>query len=169
MGDQTIIPPAGADGAWNDLSFSYAGFMDRLIAITIDQIILYLGKFLVLFPLLVATFLGGFLAVPTLAATGAETAGVTPSVWILSLVIDWVYFAVMESSESGATLGKRAMKIKVVGENGERLTFRRASVRYFSKILSYIPLMLGFVMALFTRRKQALHDLIAETIVINRP
>ena len=166
MSEQTIIPPSRMDRP-DQTDFSYGVFMDRLIALIIDQILLYIGKFVIFFPLLMVTALGGFLVGPGIAAV-SHGAGLTPSMWALSLVIDWVYFAAMESSRSGATIGKRAMKLRVLSDDGNRLTFARASLRYFGKIVSYIPLMLGFVMALFTKRNQTLHDLIAGTIVVNR-
>lgn len=164
MTEQTIIPPSASDRP-GQVDFSYAGFMDRLFALVLDQILLYIGKFVIFIPLVMMTALGGFLIGPAGASLGA---GMTPSLWVISLVIDCLYFAGMESSASGATIGKRVMKIQVLDETGHRLTFGRAVLRYFGKIVSYIPLMLGFLMALFTARRQALHDIIASSIVVNR-
>jgi len=72
----------------------------------------------------------------------------------------------MESSESQATLGKRAVSIKVTDMNGNRISFGRATGRDFAKIISGLPLFIGFMMAGWTSKKQALHDMIAETLVI---
>jgi uncharacterized RDD family membrane protein YckC len=74
---------------------------------------------------------------------------------------DWVYFAWLESSERGATLGNRLSGARS-GRAGRTHQLLRASVRYWSKFLSALPMMLGFIMAFFTKKTQALHDLIAE-------
>jgi uncharacterized RDD family membrane protein YckC/Tfp pilus assembly major pilin PilA len=78
----------------------------------------------------------------------------------------WLYFALMESSASQATLGKRAMGIKAVDKHGGRLSFGRATGRYFGGFVSYIIFYVGYMMAGWTERKQALHDMMAETFVV---
>jgi uncharacterized RDD family membrane protein YckC len=50
--------------------------------------------------------------------------------------------------------------------NGSRISFGRANGRYWAKILSAVILMIGYLMAAFTERKQALHDILAETLVV---
>jgi uncharacterized RDD family membrane protein YckC len=82
-----------------------------------------------------------------------------------ALLGQWVYFAWMESS-SGATLGKKLMDVRVVDLEGNPISFARASGRYFGKCLSGI-LMIGYIMAFFTEKKQALHDLLAGTLVVD--
>ena len=77
-----------------------------------------------------------------------------------------VYFALLESSERGATVGKMAMGLRVVTDQGERLSFLNATGRYFAKIISAIILCIGFIMIAFTDRKRGLHDMIAGTLVI---
>ncbi|GEQ96830.1 hypothetical protein JCM17844_04670 [Iodidimonas gelatinilytica] len=72
----------------------------------------------------------------------------------------------MESSEKQATLGKAAIGIKVTDMNGQRISFLRATGRHFGKILSTIILLIGYVMILFTKRKQGLHDMIAGCLVL---
>ena len=84
----------------------------------------------------------------------------------LAVVCLWLYFAGFESSAKQATWGKRLMKIKVVGKQGQRISFARASGRFFAKILSYVTLYVGFFMAGLTNRKRALHDYVAETYVV---
>ena len=76
----------------------------------------------------------------------------------------WIYEAVMESSSRQATLGKMAMGLKVTDEQGRRISFARATGRYFSKIISSFFL-IGYIMVGFTARKQGLHDMIAGTLV----
>jgi len=89
------------------------------------------------------------------------------AVFILgAIVISWLYFALMESSERQATFGKAALNLRVSDVNGNRLSFGHASGRYFSKIITgLVPLFIGWIMAGFTQKKQALHDFIAGTIV----
>jgi len=52
--------------------------------------------------------------------------------------------------------------------DGARLSFSRASLRYFSKYLSYAVMMIGYIIAAFTEKRQALHDFIANTVVIKK-
>jgi uncharacterized RDD family membrane protein YckC len=72
----------------------------------------------------------------------------------------------MNSSEKQATYGKMAMGIKVTDLEGRRISFWRGLGREFAKFLSAIILMIGYIMAAFTERKQALHDIIAGTLVV---
>jgi uncharacterized RDD family membrane protein YckC len=75
----------------------------------------------------------------------------------------------MESSSYQGTIGKKILGIKVIDMNGNRISFVKATVRYFSKLLSALIIGIGFLMAGFTNKKQALHDLIAETLVVKKP
>ena len=84
----------------------------------------------------------------------------------ISTIVSWLYFAIMESSSRQATLGKSLMGIYVTGIDGQRISFLRATGRHFAKIISAIILLIGFIMAAFTERKQALHDMIASTLVL---
>ena len=87
---------------------------------------------------------------------------------IAGTVIWWLYYAIMESSERQATLGKMAVQIKVVDRRGGRISFARATGRHFAKLLSGLILFFGYLMAGFTSRKQALHDMVASCLVVNR-
>jgi uncharacterized RDD family membrane protein YckC len=80
----------------------------------------------------------------------------------------WLYEAWLTSSEWQATLGKRALGIAVTGVDGSRISFARATGRYFAKWISAFIFGIGYIMAAFTERKQALHDMIADTLVIKR-
>ena len=82
------------------------------------------------------------------------------------LACSWLYFALMESSAKGGTLGKMAIGIMVTDMTGNRISFGRATGRYFAKILSQMILMIGFLMAGFTQQKQALHDILAGCLVV---
>jgi uncharacterized RDD family membrane protein YckC len=74
----------------------------------------------------------------------------------------------MESSAWQATLGKKILGLKVTDLSGNRITFARASGRFFGKILSGMILGIGFLMAGFTARKQALHDILAGCLVLRQ-
>lgn len=87
---------------------------------------------------------------------------------LLITIVAQVYFAAFESSPRQATIGKMALGIYVANERGERISFLRALGRNVGKNLSSLILNLGFIMAAFTARKQALHDMLAKTIVLKR-
>jgi Tfp pilus assembly major pilin PilA len=84
------------------------------------------------------------------------------------LVGVWFYYALMESSGQQATLGKRAVGIKVTDLEGNQISFGRATGRLAAHILSGVILGIGFAMAAFTSRRQTLHDKIAGTLVVKR-
>jgi uncharacterized RDD family membrane protein YckC len=85
--------------------------------------------------------------------------------WLLAaVIIPWLYTAVQECSASQATLGKRLLTLKVTDLEGRRISFARASGRFFASLIPSFGI--GYCMALFTRRKQALHDIIAGCFVI---
>ncbi|MBP2070853.1 RDD family protein [Thermoanaerobacterium butyriciformans] len=84
------------------------------------------------------------------------------------LFVGWLYYALMESSSTQATLGKMALGLYVTDLNGDKIGFGRATGRYFGKIISGLILFVGFMMAGWTARKQALHDIMAETLVLKR-
>jgi len=87
-------------------------------------------------------------------------------VQLITVVIDWLYFAVQESGAKQATPGKNMMGLRVTDLDGQRISFGRASGRYFGKLLSALILYVGFMMAGFTERKQALHDMLAGCLVV---
>jgi len=121
----------------------YAGFWIRFVAIVIDVVILTVAS-----------------AVAAVGTFGAAAA--------VSFVGPWLYEALMLSSEWQATVGKRVMSIVVTGVDGSRISFGRATGRHFAKYISAFLLCIGFIMAAFTEKKQALHDMIAETLVVKR-
>jgi uncharacterized RDD family membrane protein YckC len=85
---------------------------------------------------------------------------------LLNTVINWLYSALQESSEACATIGKRALGLKVLDLEGQRISFARATGRHFAKIPSLLILGIGYFMQPFTERRQALHDIMAGTIVV---
>ncbi|GGG06714.1 RDD family protein [Pontibacter amylolyticus] len=81
-------------------------------------------------------------------------------------VLHWLYYTLLEASPKQATIGKFTLGLKVTDLRGKRISLLQANVRYFSRILSALPLLLGFLLIQFTRRRQALHDYVARTLVV---
>lgn len=133
---------------------AYGGFWIRVVAYIIDAI-------------LISLVLGVVTSVFGISYVNMEDVTQTdPKLNLLSLLVAWLYFALMESSERGATVGKMAMGLRVVSNNGKRISFLNATGRYFAKIISALILCIGFIMIAFTDRKRGLHDMIASTLVI---
>jgi uncharacterized RDD family membrane protein YckC len=88
---------------------------------------------------------------------------------VLLTVGGWLYAALSESSRYRATIGKRIMHLQVVSVGGEKLNFGQASVRHVMKFLSLFTLGIGFLMAGWTKRRQALHDIPTDCLVIRVP
>tara|TARA_Y100000590_G_scaffold199091_1_gene226148 strand:+ start:143 stop:634 length:492 start_codon:yes stop_codon:yes gene_type:complete len=86
--------------------------------------------------------------------------------WILSIFLYWLYFAIQHSSSHQATLGMRALDIKICNEKHDKIGFWRASGNYFVCTLSYLLLFIGFFMIGFTSRKQGLHNFISRTLCL---
>ncbi|KPJ61153.1 MAG: hypothetical protein AMS15_06060 [Planctomycetes bacterium DG_23] len=150
-------PSFAAPGIQAPGIFAYAGFWRRLVAIIIDWIVLMVAG------LVIGFTLGLFLIRGGVSAQSGRTVAK-----ILGMTIGWLYFALMESSVKQATLGKMALGLMVTDLNGGRISFARATGRHFAKIISALLLLIGFVMAGFTSRKQALHDMIASCLVIRQ-
>ena len=78
----------------------------------------------------------------------------------------WLYYAFLESSAWQGTLGKKVLGLRVTDLDGNRISFGRASGRFFAKLVSNFTMMIGYIMAGFTEKKQALHDMIAGCLVV---
>jgi uncharacterized RDD family membrane protein YckC len=95
--------------------------------------------------------------------------GAIVSVLLAMLVVSWLYYAFMESSSSQGTFGKIALGLIVTDSYGARIAFGRASGRFFARrITALIPLFIGYIMIAFTEKRQALHDLIADCLVLKK-
>jgi uncharacterized RDD family membrane protein YckC len=120
------------------LALRYASPMSRLLAAIIDGLILIIPW---IFASHIVPVLGGFL-------------------------VSFFYSPVLEASELRATIGKYVMGIQVQRPTGERISHKSAIIRYFMKFVSSACLFLGHILMLFTEHRQALHDLLAETVVV---
>ncbi|MFZ5643211.1 MAG: RDD family protein [Bacillota bacterium] len=142
---------------------SYAGFWIRAVALLIDFIIIKVCFALIdrfYYLLYVTVGLGAKMEFIFYYADYAMIA--------VSFIAYWLYFAKMESSTTQGTLGKMFFGIIVTDLNGQRISFKTASIRFFGKIISTVILLIGFFMAAFSPKKQALHDIIAGTYLVKR-
>lgn len=149
----------------------YAGFWMRFLSYIIDAFLLGAVSMIIIIPIFGATMFmstGSGMDSDMSSVAGASIVVAYFFVMLLILVLSWLYFALMESSAKGATLGKLALGLRVTDLNGNRVSFARASGRYFGKILSGIIFYIGFIMAAFTQQKQALHDMLSGCLVVKK-
>jgi uncharacterized RDD family membrane protein YckC/Tfp pilus assembly protein PilE len=151
----TTAPGIGPDG-----DVVYAGFLRRFAAWFLDGLVLVA-------PLMVVMFILG-LGVAASGGGGEGVNGLVGLAYLAWFAIRGVYFAAMHSSSWQASLGKRALGIKVTDDRGERLGFAQALGRWFAAALSYLTFYIGFLIAGLTDRKRALHDMVAGTLVVDR-
>lgn len=145
----------------------YAGFWLRFVAHIIDEILIGIVAFIVILPFIL---MAGVSIVSMDEYDPSPVAifsfiGAYFAMILTAVVIKWLYYALMESSR-GATLGKMALRLRVTDLQGNRITFGRATGRWFGKILSGLPLGIGYMMAGWTQQKQALHDILAGTLIV---
>jgi uncharacterized RDD family membrane protein YckC len=138
----------------------YAGFWMRFLAYLVDALLMSA----VFFPL-------GFGLGLTLGASGGDADSplhplVSSGINGVSIVAGWLYHSLLESSSWQGTLGKKLLGMRVTDLNGNRISFGRATGRYFGMILSGMICFIGFVMVAFTEKKQGLHDMLAGTLVV---
>lgn len=139
---------------------SYAGFWIRVLAYLIDSLLLSI----VFCPL---GFGLGLLGVAgEIDQNSPAWMGINLLLNLVSLVVGWLYFALTESSSWQATVGKKLLKLKVTDMHGQRISFGKATGRYFGQILSGMICGIGYIMVAFTEKKQGLHDMMAGTLVV---
>lgn len=150
----------------------YAGFWRRFVAFLIDWIALQIISFvtapaftLVGVPL--DPFEGQQPSFPELLNRPDLIEKLLPAA-LVGVALGWLYYALLESSPWQGTLGKKAIGLKVTDLEGRRISFLRATGRHFAKLLSWFTLTIGFILAGLTAKKQALHDIIADCLVVRR-
>jgi uncharacterized RDD family membrane protein YckC len=161
-----VAPVGAAESSVSVLpaATGYAGFWVRFLAVLIDAVIVIV----VMMPVRI------ILHAPMGVMAATHPRGFNPFMFLpffglsalLSVVAAWLYEAYFLSSERQATLGKMALGLKVTDMNGRRLSFGQATLRHFAKWLSDVTFLIGYIIAAFTQRKQALHDLVAGTVVL---
>ena len=143
---------------------AYAGFWRRFVAMIIDSSILLLGCGVITATWILLMMLGE----SNPAKFMEQVLHIQVINGIITLLIAWLYYALLESSSSRPSLGKMALGIVVVDLEGNPLSFARASGRTWGKWVSYIIILIGYIMAAFTERKQALHDIMAGCLVVRK-
>ncbi len=148
---RAIMPRSGS------LELEYASFGARLLAMIIDMVILNTASSMIQAPFLAVmlgnlnptTMIVGF-AAPLLVGAGLAV----------------VYTVWLESSAWQATLGKKILGLRVVDLDGQRITFWKSASRNFNKSISSLILGIGYLMPLWTAKRQTLHDRMAHCLVI---
>ncbi len=139
----------------------YAGFWRRVVALIIDGILVGIVQ-----AIITVVVIAGM----TFGESSEQTMMVLTVALNLAMFVGmWLYFALMESSKLQATLGKLLIGVVVSDLDGNRISFGRATGRYFGKFVSSLILGIGYFMAGWTGRKQALHDIMAKCLVIRKP
>ena len=154
------VPTVAASSEPNIIIYHYAGFWTRLCAMMIDGLILSIPFFLITM----------VCSLPVALSKDPGPDKVMLSLFgnLVGFILQWLYFAMMECGPRMGTYGKSAMNIMVLDTSGDQISFGRASARYFSKSLSLITFLVGYIMAGFTPEKRALHDYVAGTMVVKR-
>ncbi len=164
--DETQPPALTVMEARRLAAVHYAGFWRRVLAYLIDVLLVFIVSTGA--AAIAELALGVKLGITWGMAGGIRQGPSGVTIFLVRLIIAWLYWAGMESSDQQATLGKMAIGIKVTDLEGERISFGRATGRYFGKIISGLILCIGFMMAGWTAKKQALHDLMAGTLVVKK-
>lgn len=153
------------------IKVTYAGFWWRFLSHIIDQIILSFASSIFILPIF-GIFGISLFSMERSGYDFEDPEILVPiimlysSIILISTVITWLYYAIMESSKTQGTVGKLVLKIKVTDMEGNRISFGRATGRYFGKILSAMILLIGYILAGLTEKKQALHDMLASCYVM---
>ncbi len=159
------------------MNTNYAGFFVRFVALVIDGILIGIVQGFVIVPILALVgfgFVGNMEGMDmsdpdnAMGMVGAIMA-MAGTYWILAMCIQVLYFSFMESSKMQATVGKMAMGIIVTDTAGAKLDLTKAFVRNLCRLLSNFTMLIGYIIAAFTEKHQALHDIIAGTLVVKKP
>lgn len=140
----------------------YAGFWIRFAAYLIDLIILLVIAFGIGFVLGILLFAGSS---SSYSYNPVASGGFIVLFYLIFILVIWLYYALQESSPSQATIGKRAMNLRVTDLEENRISFGKATVR---TIVKFIPIIgpIGCLIIGFSDNKQGLHDTVAGTRVL---
>jgi serine/threonine protein kinase len=120
----------------------------------------------------IISFLGLILAIIKILSDGYSLNSIhiiIPVIIGLGIFLKWLYFTIMESSAYQGTFGKRILGLQVTNKQGNRISWWRANWRYWMKTVSESSLMLGYLLAIISPKKRALHDWLAGTFVTRHP
>lgn len=164
----TAVGAVGAPEAQHEVAqLPYAGFWPRVGAAVIDTVIVLLGA--AFFTVLAVVI--GVALVDEQTTEGEEAiAGVATAAALVSIFVGaWLYTALYESGEKQATPGKRLLGLIVADDRGRRISFARAAARYFSEaFLTGNTFGIGYLIVIWTAKKQTVHDLVCGTVVLRR-
>lgn len=153
---------------------TYAGFWLRLVAHLLDGLICGLAFVILLIPVFALTGAGAFLSKLGSSDDVSDAAAgfivlALVGVFLGGVVLAWLYYAYAESSSWQGTAGKKLLNLYVTDMSGRPISFGRASGRFFARfVTNLIPLSIGYILAGFTEKKQAIHDMIASCLVLRR-
>jgi uncharacterized RDD family membrane protein YckC len=142
-------------------TLQYAGFWRRFGAYMIDSVIIAFALNQL------GNLCWSFLSL-SLSEYNTLRQYVAVYLFTMSIPLTWVYFSGMESSPLQATIGKLVIGLYVTDLQGHRISFGRATGRFYAKLLSGMLLLIGYLMAGFTEKKQALHDTMAKCLVLRK-
>ncbi len=144
---------------------AFAGFWLRAVAYLLDTVLISL-----VFGLIASFYPTTFIKFPDAASTSlASLPQLTPIAFAITITATWLYYTLFEASVWQATPGKRILRLYVADLNGQRVTFARAAARNVAKIISSLTFLVGYLVAGFTEKKQALHDILAGCLVLRKP
>lgn len=168
-----LAPIASASAGYGGVA--YAGFWLRFVAYLIDGVISGIAFVILLIPLFVLTGAGAALSRISSGEDISDNVAAFLGIGFIFgffgivFLISWLYYALSESSSWQATPGKKMLNLKVTDMTGEPISFGRASGRFFARIITHmIPLAIGYILAGFTEKKQAIHDMIASCLVLRK-
>jgi len=141
----------------------YGGFFQRFAAAIIDGFILAIPVYGSMF-----LFLGSMMDFENPEAMQEPNMAMFGLWYIFIIVVYWLYYALMESGKNQATFGKMALNLKVTNMDGGKVSFMQATGRFFGKLISALIIYIGYLMAAFTKQKQALHDMMAGCLVLKK-
>lgn len=141
----------------------YAGFLVRFVAYIVDTIVM---SFVCAGVIMI--FGASFLQANYFNSPEDYNMSSVLRMELVLIAVNWLYFALMESGPNQATLGKMAIGIKVTDLKGNRISFARATGRFFAKGISTLILLIGFLMVIWDPNKQAMHDKLASTLVAHK-
>lgn len=159
------VDPEASERFLHDRPVVYAGFLKRFAAVFVDSVIVGIvgGA--------IGGILGGIFGLAMMGngfAANSGSAAVNAFSTLIGLALGLLYYGGFHSSEWQATPGKMLIGIKVARVDGDRLSPVRAGARFLATYINLFTLGIGWLMAAFTDRKQALHDFISDTVVVDR-
>jgi len=151
--------------------YEYASFTIRSLASLIDGVIMFVIMLAITIPVFMIMGIG----FAPMGMGGNRNDGFSLSLLLaivlwafLIIIVWWLYYALFESSRYMGTPGKLIFGLTVTDDDYERISFARATLRYFLMSLTNTILSLGSIAILFTAKKQGLYDIWTGTVVIRK-